>query len=424
MLTVRRVLNTMEQVFNDLLDLQAPKANSQSLENLRGKRLDYFRSRTNSKPVELEETGASDREAGVDSVHSPIKEGSTSPMESQLDAIDIEQTEFVNENSNKDATGLDLIELLKEGGGSESGSVSSSESDDQLDAQLKISINEPEESLDKGEVVVPAEENSNLSKNPHSYLDTESSEEEIERFDAAVNNQELRNGQSEEDVEESLTCISDREASTDEENQEQMEDESDLMTSSQEFEMLEKMVKAGVETSLDELDGVKKQKHNLEDSSANSKNWDEKISVSSLDDNNNPYTKESEIPSHLKMGQTETPKHLAPEGSLLASSKQKNQREGDDLLDLVGLSDNESTVSSDDTTKLDSASSSGTLDEEELNAMYRGKQHEGSVPMTKSYPSLPGLPSTKSSIEHAAIFVSNTVVVEVSISVTVSMINS
>ena len=424
MLTVRRVLNTMEQVFNDLLVLQAPEANSQSLENLRGKRLDYFRSRTNSKPVEFEETGASDREAGVGSAHSPIQEGSTSPVESQLDAIDIEQTEFVNKNSNKDATGLDLIELLKEGGGSESGSVSSSESDDHLDAQLKISINEPEESLDKDEVVVPAEENSNLSKNPHSYLDTESSEEEIERFDAAVNNQELTNGQSEEDVEESLTCISDREASTDEENQEQMEDESDLMTSSQEFEMLEKMVKAGVETSLDELDGVKKQKHNLEDSSANSKNWDEKISVSSLDDNNNPYTKESEIPSHLKMGQTETPKHLAPEGSLLASSNQMNQQEGDDLLDLVGLSDNESTVSSDDTTKLDSASSSGTLDEEELNAMYRGKQHEGSVPMTKSYPSLPGLPSTKSSIEHAAIFVSNTVVVEVSISVTVSMINS
>ena len=224
-----------------------------------------------------------------------------------------------------------------------------------------------------------------------SYNNDFSSVEEIGRFGTAWDKEEVQRRHSGED----LQAID-----SEKPDHEELDSETNFSSSTQEFEMLEEMLKSGIDPSLDENDGIRTQLEYQEISIFDYRNPDEKFSHCDQDNNNNIFTNPS---SHLSLKKTEMANIFAPEGH----TEGKKQEEKDDLLDLVGLSDSESTVSSSGSNESGRHSSSETFDEDALDADYTKKLPSAPSPGTKVYPPAPSLPSSVSSaLVHSTIFVS------------------
>ena len=555
------------------------------MDQLREKRLDYFKSRTNSKPIvkdEAGDVGLPENHVNKYSVSLPEPEEEGSLMQSELEDIDIEQTEFENDRDEELDSGLELFQLLR---GSEMGTISAAsnqtadqltsidkvdlvpaedediikttkdrtlygksnhfevsseeeielfETNTQLDVSTEVVDRDPDENkgideasrnrtlhsnsylieesseeeievydskakLDISTDIVDPDpgENKDINKatNPttlysYSYQTEESSEEEIELFDSkalldtSINTMDEDPGDK--DINETAkdstlysTSYHKRESSgekierfdikpqldistknlvlglgentdikvitkdntsyvksynndfssveeigrfgtawdkeevqrrhsgedlqaidSEKPDHEELDSETNFSSSTQEFEMLEEMLKSGIDPSLDENDGIRTQLEYQEISIFDYRNPDEKFSHCDQDNNNNIFTNPS---SHLSLKKTEMANIFAPEGH----TEGKKQEEKDDLLDLVGLSDSESTVSSSGSNESGRHSSSETFDEDALDADYTKKLPSAPSPGTKVYPPAPSLPSSVSSaLVHSTIFVS------------------
>lgn len=214
---------------------QEPDETRKELEEIREKRLSYFRSQTNSVALdefnEAEETISTEAqndelqdfndniETREDEFKPPqqaefvsnelkgdLERGSpksdrlsvdrnSSPTESQLEDIDIEQFDFVSEES-KVSPEDELIELLK------SGAIDMSSPEYSRDS-FDVAEEDPQESLAADAQSFPEEDKQNSSVELHAFADnkaetksdaeSDSSDDVIERFEASLNPEERPN---------------------------------------------------------------------------------------------------------------------------------------------------------------------------------------------------------------------------------------
>ncbi|KAL9979494.1 hypothetical protein ACROYT_G017168 [Oculina patagonica] len=211
---------------------EEPDANKNELVEIREKRLSYFRSQTNSEaldeisgaeetlstepqneelqdfdddietcdedPPQHAEIVSNERENGLER-ESPESDQlslgrNSSPTESQLEDIDIEQCDFVSEES-KISPEDELIELLKSGAIDMSSPEYSRDSidvaeEDQQESSVMDLQSLPEE--DKGYNSVELDAIADNKTEAKSDAESDSSDDVIERFDASLNEEEQR----------------------------------------------------------------------------------------------------------------------------------------------------------------------------------------------------------------------------------------